>query len=169
MSSLFFSRPILLPPFRLVLYLSLSSCTVSFIPPFSASSLPSSYLLSIWASFPSSSSSSSSCCSSSLVLLLFLPSLFPFPFPSLSEGAALHARPLPSPSLLIQPSIHYSIHTDMIRWLCMGPALLLPILGHTHTNTPCPFSTDGSWHRISLKNSVDVVHQRKLATWRSPD
>lgn len=40
---------------------------------------------------------------------------------------------------------------------------------HTHMHTPCPLSTDRSWHHISLKNSVDVLRQRKLATWRSTD
>lgn len=87
-----------------------------FQPRFSSSPLSSSLTYARLA--PPSSSPSSSSSSSPLVLLFLLPSVPPFLFPPLSGGAALHARPLPSPPPLIQPlirSIHYSIHRDMIR------------------------------------------------------
>ena len=93
--------------------------------------------------------------------------------PCFFRGSWSTCQASPSPSLFIQPlirSIHYFIHRDIIRWLCMGPALLLPILGLTHTNTHRHWSssTDGSWRCISFKNSVDVLRQRNLATQRPP-
>ncbi len=152
-SSLLFRPPlVLLPPFLIRLSIFFNSHPLShllFQPRFSSSPLSPSLTYARLA--PPSSSSSFSSSSSSLVLLFFFfPSLPPFLFPPLSGGAALHAKPLPSPSPLIQPlirSIHYTIHRDMIRWLCMGLALLLPILAltlthtHTHTHThPAPLA-----------------------------
>ena len=155
-------------------------------PSFSSCSLNSSFKILIHLLFSFSPISSvilpylcSACSSSSfpfLLLLLSCPAPLP-PSTSLSSSlrrscSTFRASP-PSPSLLIQPlirSIHYSIHRDMIRWLCMGCALLLPILGHTHTYThPVPLVLMEVDVAFFLKNSVDVLRQRKLATWRSPD
>lgn len=71
------------------------------------------------------------------------------PFPPLGGRAALHARPLPVSSLLIRPSIHCSIHRDMIRWLCMGPALPLPTVGRAHVHTHAHAAPQSRWWKLT--------------------
>lgn len=69
------------------------------------------------------------------ILFMSILSLSSF-FHHLSLRAALHAKILILPFLLIHPlisSIHFSIHRDIIRWLCMGLVMLLLIHSLTHS------------------------------------